>query len=101
MVLSNRAPQSPRICSAHSPADAHGMLKMCHAAAGHALHNDWAVLRLSHPPELIRDTSAWGRERLGYRKLPSLKSLCKVHLQLEVQESMHSPVEDSRACMNL
>jgi hypothetical protein len=77
------------------------MSKMRHAVAGHALHNDWAVLGLSHPPELIRDTSVWGRERLGYRKLPSLKSMCKVHLQLDVQESMHSPVEDSRACMNL
>ena len=69
--------------------------------SGHALRNDWNVLQLSHPAELVRDTSAWGQSRFGYMRLPSLKFMCKIHLQLEVQDSAHSPAEDSRACMLL
>ena len=68
---------------------------------GHALRNDWAALQLTHPPALTRDTSAWGQTRFGYRRLPSLKFMCKVHLQVDVQDSAHSPVEDSRACLQL
>ncbi len=68
---------------------------------GHALSNDWNALKLSHPPQLVRDTSAWGQSRFGYKRLPSLKFMCKMHLQLDVQDSAHSPAEDSYASMLL
>ena len=49
---------------------------------GHALHNDLAVLKLSHPPALIRDTSLYPglRQELA-SALASVRLLLISHTQ--------------------
>ncbi|KAF2396610.1 putative exonuclease [Trichodelitschia bisporula] len=69
---------------------------------GHALKNDFEVLRLTHPRDDIRDTARYPKFRaMSAGRTPSLKKLAKEVLGLEIQTSVHSSVEDARACMLL
>lgn len=71
---------------------------------GHAIHNDFKVLFLSHPKKKIRDTQ---RCKL-FRKLKpslggfsSLKTLAQVLLGVSIQEGEHSSVQDAQAAMRI
>jgi len=70
---------------------------------GHALHNDFEVLRLPHPFELVRDTSTFrplrppGRER----KTPSLKVLTMHWLSETIHGAAHNSIEDARMALRL
>eukprot|EP01083_Nonionella_stella_P045903 122993_1 len=66
---------------------------------GHNIESDLKVLWLSHPPYLIRDTCT-------FRKLCpggpiSLRTLCKKHLDMDIQGGEHSSIEDARATLFL
>lgn len=71
---------------------------------GHALRNDLAVLLLSHPKSMTRDTShhkPW-KEQYCNGGIPSLRILARSILGLDsFQESKHSSIEDARAAMML
>jgi len=67
---------------------------------GHALHNDFKALFLSHPKRMTRDTSGFFRKLLGGPK-PSLKKLSDTLLGVKVQTGEHDSVEDARAAMRL
>ncbi|KAN0060892.1 3'-5' exonuclease [Thecaphora frezii] len=69
---------------------------------GHAIHNDLKALMLSHPRALIRDTAAYtGLQEIAKSKMPSLKNLAKLVLDIDIQikGKPHSSVEDARATM--
>lgn len=74
---------------------------------GHALHNDFRALRLSHPNHMVRDTL--GTPLLGRRaglpkkRLLSLKVLaCKLlNRRIQVGRKGHSSVEDALAALDL
>lgn len=71
---------------------------------GHAIKNDLKALGLSHPESMIRDTSRFERFRIyskGQKNTPSLKLLAKKLLNLDIQSSSHSSVEDARITMLL
>lgn len=67
---------------------------------GHAIHNDFAVLKLTHPPERTRDTSHYFRQ-LFQGKTPSLKKLCESVLGISIQKGEHDSVQDAQATMRL
>jgi len=64
---------------------------------GHAIWNDFAALRLMHPADLTRDTAVCPLLRPPWRlnKLPSLRLLAKLWLQLEIQGGRHDSNEDA------
>ena len=73
---------------------------------GHALHNDFKALLLSHPRAAIRDTArhrpfCW-RSPLGW-KPKRLKHLVLQYLGLHIQVAgaAHDPAEDARAALAL
>lgn len=68
---------------------------------GHAVIHDLESLLLSHPKSLIRDTSKHTpfREKYAKGKTPSLKKLVKEILNIDIQETQHSSVDDARATM--
>ncbi|OBA19107.1 hypothetical protein METBIDRAFT_33705 [Metschnikowia bicuspidata var. bicuspidata NRRL YB-4993] len=67
---------------------------------GHAVHNDLECLGISVPKHLIRDTSRFPEfKKQNGGKMPSLKKLCRVYLNLEIQNGLHSSVEDAQATM--
>jgi len=67
---------------------------------GHAVHNDLKVLLLSHPHNQTRDTGSYGPLReLAGSKRPSLKTLARKSLGIDIQEGEHSSVTDARATM--
>ncbi|KAJ0045452.1 hypothetical protein Pint_04661 [Pistacia integerrima] len=67
---------------------------------GHALHNDFKALLLTHPKEDLRDTSEYlPFLKEGRRK--SLRHLASEFLGVEIQNGEHCPVEDARAAMML
>jgi len=68
---------------------------------GHALHNDFEVLRLPHPFELVRDTSTFQplRPPNRERKTPSLRGLALHWLSETIHGGAHNSIED--ACMAL
>eukprot|EP00126_Sphaerothecum_destruens_P015615 Sdes_comp9643_c0_seq2m1136 len=69
---------------------------------GHALHNDFQALLLSHPKHLIRDTSHHKYYRkLNNGKTPSLKKLAKSIFGLDIQHASHCSVEDARVTLHL
>ncbi|CAG0913061.1 unnamed protein product [Notodromas monacha] len=69
---------------------------------GHSLKNDFAVLLLSHPKHLIRDTSTYPEFRkLFDGKTPSLKNLTDRLLDVKIQHGIHDSVEDAIAAMTL
>ena len=71
---------------------------------GHAVHNDFKALQLTHPPHLTRDTACYpplmtdpaseGKE--GKPRPRSLRALSEEVLGLSIQSGSHSPVEDAR-----
>ncbi|XP_013049430.3 RNA exonuclease 4 [Anser cygnoides] len=69
---------------------------------GHALHNDLKVLFLDHPKKKMRDTQKYKpfRQRVKSAR-PSLKLLCERLLNVQVQTSEHSSVQDAQAAMRL
>lgn len=67
---------------------------------GHAIHNDFAVLNLKHPPELTRDTADYYKY-LFQGKTPSLKKLSESLLGVKIQKGEHDSVQDAQATMKL
>lgn len=67
---------------------------------GHAVHNDFAVLKISHPPELIRDTCHYYKNRFQGTN-PSLKKLSESYLGITIQNGEHDSVQDAQATMRL
>ncbi|XP_060106863.1 RNA exonuclease 4 [Heteronotia binoei] len=69
---------------------------------GHALHNDLKVLLLDHPKKRIRDTQRYKpfRQQVKHGR-PSLKLLCEKLLNVKVQCSEHSSIQDAQAAMKL
>lgn len=70
---------------------------------GHALWNDFNVLKISHPAYLVRDTAlyvplrpAWRRERL-----PSLRLLVKHWLDEDIQHGNHDSTIDAAAALRI
>jgi RNA exonuclease 4 len=69
---------------------------------GHALKNDLDVLMLSHSRRDIRDTSRHANFRAySAGKTPALRMLAKEVLSLDIQNGVHSSVEDARMSMLL
>ncbi|KAK9392365.1 RNA exonuclease 4 [Crotalus adamanteus] len=69
---------------------------------GHALHNDLKILFLDHPKKKIRDTQRYKPFKKQVKSLrPSLKLLCDKLLNVKVQTSEHSSVQDAQAAMRL
>lgn len=69
---------------------------------GHGLANDFAVLMLSHPRKLIRDTSKLRKFRaLSHGKTPALRKLCQEVLGFPIQTGAHDSVDDARVAMLL
>ena len=66
---------------------------------GHALHSDLAVLQLSHPRRLIRDTSRW--RGLCPHRPRALRVLAEEQLGVTVQSGEHDSVEDARTALQL
>jgi len=68
---------------------------------GHALHNDFEALLLSHPHNMIRDTAKYGPFMRGKRKPKALRKLAKEHLGVTIQKGEHDSGEDARAALLL
>ncbi|XP_069097899.1 RNA exonuclease 4 [Pleurodeles waltl] len=69
---------------------------------GHALHNDLKILFLDHPRKKIRDTQRYKPFKQEVKSgRPSLKLLCSKLLNVKVQSSEHSSVQDAQAAMRL
>ncbi|PLW30727.1 hypothetical protein PCASD_18441 [Puccinia coronata f. sp. avenae] len=67
---------------------------------GHAISNDLQALLLSHPRQMIRDTSTYQPLRkLAKTKFPSLKKLALLVLDVEIQKDSHCSVDDARATL--
>lgn len=67
---------------------------------GHALHNDFRVLKLQYPTEKIRDTSKYFKP-LFQGQTPSLKKLSECILGVTVQVGEHDSIQDAQAAMKL
>lgn len=65
---------------------------------GHALWNDFAALKISHPKHLVRDTALFPLLRPPWRlnKLPSLRLLAKLWLHTDIQSGRHDSIEDAK-----
>lgn len=70
---------------------------------GHAIWNDFRVLNLAHPCELVRDTSLHKDLRPPWRQrlLPSLKLLSEHWLSQKIHEGAHDSVEDATIALRL
>lgn len=79
---------------------------------GHALKNDFRALMVSHPALETRDTARFkrftrrspGAHHFGAErntKSRKLRELAKQHLGVDVQEGVHSSVQDARAALFL
>ncbi|XP_063000809.1 RNA exonuclease 4 [Elgaria multicarinata webbii] len=69
---------------------------------GHAVHNDLKILFLDHPKKKIRDTQRYKPFKQQVKSgRPSLKLLCEALLNVKVQTSEHSSVQDAQAAMRL
>ena len=67
---------------------------------GHAIRHDLDALLLGHPKRDIRDTSRYPVFRqLAGGRTPSLKTLAREVLGVDIQSGEHSSVEDARATM--
>lgn len=67
---------------------------------GHDIKHDLAVLRLSHPRKDIRDTAKFQAFRqYGNGGKPSLKSLAHGILGIDIQNGVHSSIEDAKVTM--
>lgn len=67
---------------------------------GHSVKNDFEVLKLNHPADMIRDTSVYFKY-LFQGKTPSLKKLSETVLGLNIQKGEHDSVQDAQATMKL
>ncbi|XP_060613106.2 RNA exonuclease 4 [Anolis sagrei] len=69
---------------------------------GHAVHNDLKILFLDHPKKKTRDTQKYKpfRQQVKSGK-PSLKLLCEKLLNVRIQTTEHSSVQDAQAAMRL
>lgn len=69
---------------------------------GHDIKHDLEVLKLSHPPRDIRDTSKYQafKKHANGRK-PALRILAQQLLGVEIQGGSHSSLEDARLTMLL
>lgn len=67
---------------------------------GHAVHNDFSVLKINHPKDKTRDTSEYFKY-LFQGKNPSLKKLSESILGLKIQKGEHDSVQDAQATMKL
>ncbi|CAG2169734.1 unnamed protein product [Oppiella nova] len=79
--------------------EVHQILKE-RTVVGHALHNDFKALLLSHPKHKTRDTSRYFKKLFGGRN-PALKRLSESVLGVRVQTGEHNSVEDARVAMRL
>ncbi|XP_075063862.1 apoptosis-enhancing nuclease-like [Mixophyes fleayi] len=74
---------------------------------GHAVHNDFKVLKYFHPSEQTRDTSKMGILNqiagIATNRSASLKSLALqiLHKRIQIGNKGHSSVEDAQTCMEL
>ncbi|CAD6196971.1 unnamed protein product [Caenorhabditis auriculariae] len=70
---------------------------------GHALHNDFRVLKLVHGRKNTRDTAKCSvlRQLSTSTKMPSLKRLAKDVLGIEIQQGEHDSVIDARVALRL
>lgn len=68
--------------------------------AGHAIHNDFDVLKITHPPKLTVDTSLLPRY-LHEGKPQSLTKLTEKYLGYRIQCGEHDSVQDAQATMKL
>lgn len=68
---------------------------------GHAIHNDFSALKLSHPQDKTRDTSHYFGRHYFLGKTPSLKKLCQSLLGIAIQKGEHDSVQDAQATMKL
>ena len=70
---------------------------------GHAIHNDFRVLRLSHPFRLTRDTAKYKplRAAANCRGSPSLKVLAEKVLGIRIQQGCHDSLIDARTALRL
>lgn len=68
---------------------------------GHAIHNDFSALKLSHPTDKTRDTSHYFGRNYFLGKTPSLKKLCHSLLGITIQKGEHDSVQDAQATMKL
>jgi RNA exonuclease 4 len=71
---------------------------------GHAVHNDFRVLKLSHPFRLTRDTAQYKAFRIAVGcggGAPSLKLLAEKLLGIRIQEGEHNSLIDARTALRL
>ncbi|KAJ6634332.1 RNA exonuclease 4, partial [Pseudolycoriella hygida] len=70
---------------------------------GHSVTNDLKVLHLKHPYRDTRDTSKYPplSKRVSGGSTPSLKTLARVVLGINIQDGEHCSVEDARATMRI
>ncbi|KAF8307525.1 ribonuclease H-like protein [Clavulina sp. PMI_390] len=66
---------------------------------GHAVHNDFRVLRYHHDPSLVRDTQTCPEVVRKYGHSVGLRALCEREFSVNVQNGEHSSVRDARAAM--
>lgn len=70
---------------------------------GHALWNDFKVLKLEHPKWLVRDTALYEKLRPPWRAhlLPSLNLLARCWLGSTCQAGVHDSVTDATTALQL
>ncbi|KAK7789195.1 hypothetical protein R5R35_014108 [Gryllus longicercus] len=69
---------------------------------GHAVRNDFRVLKIKHPKRLTRDTSFFPPFiQMFNGKTPSLRNLARVVLGVNIQGGEHSSVQDAKATLQL
>lgn len=72
---------------------------------GHAIHNDFKVLKLTYPSRYIRDTAKYKplRQMAGgiVHKVPKLRDLTHHLLGVQIQQGEHDSVMDARMAMRL
>lgn len=70
---------------------------------GHAVHNDFRVLKLNHTRKLTRDTAKCTilKNMANHHGTPSLKKLAKEVLGIEIQRGEHDSITDARVALRL
>ncbi|KAF1766638.1 hypothetical protein GCK72_006596 [Caenorhabditis remanei] len=70
---------------------------------GHAVHNDFRVLKLNHIRKLTRDTAKCSilKNMAKCQGTPSLKKLAKEVLGIEIQKGEHDSITDARVALRL
>jgi RNA exonuclease 4 len=72
---------------------------------GHAIHNDFKVLKLTYPSRYIRDTAKYKPLRQMangvVHKVPKLRDLTHHLLGVQIQQGEHDSVMDARMAMRL